>query len=642
MDNDNFLDFIQQSELDHNRAREIRREALIRNKHLQRLGDKEMASLVYLLNAQLKNPDKVQVLSSPDEITQRTINELDDIVVSFSVFGPDWEGLQKSCISIINSSGLEIRYTRGFVVNYDEYRFGLSFMEVTPLTVEQLDYLTTRREELVFKLSKIAVRNKVLMRLQEGSATKVALFLGLAEHIRENFPRENIEAILGASGEAVKFFEARSELYIRERDIKDIARMIINNYNFARSVSRHRDRVMVDISNLEVGSREKATLTGITIAADLVKLSLTDCLNILDQVEPGFIRKHDKGFFRSDNIGVFRIEICTKDGLPFDEDKLVSLRKRFQDRGGKQTLPKLSPGVELIRRTIVPEMQNEEHRLGIPHVYVHPHSDSFLKIILVSSGKYRGFAIPIAAYLNQQPGFTCVAAETPSKVIYEEGGVPQKQEVIILDLWVDGREFFGGRRYVNVDDILHRIDALLKQVKDIGPNLRLFDITSRAIRRKRLDVVMEHIDERYDRNLVRDVFARLGDKYVLDIVVQAEEIAAVITLGASMLELVKDARDGWVCRLEEIGFGGAPPYPWLAIACPSSPELPQFFSGLRVEYRIKIYTIVESFGHMLLLVKLSRGGFVGQPDRKGRFMDEVTGSLKKLEKEHGWGVKGQE
>ncbi len=640
MDNDNFLEFIPSTTLDHNVAREIRQNLLTQNRHLHRLGGEEMASLVYLLDLQLKNPGKVQVLSSPDVITSQMLNELDDIVISFTVFGPDWEGLIEGCASILKSGNLSIRYTRGFVVTYGSYQFGLSFFEITPRTVEELDYLTTRREELVFKLSKIAVKDKVLTRLQEGSAIKVALFLGIAEYIRENFPREDIDAILGPSGEAVKFFEARSELYIRERDTRDIARMIINNYNFARSVSRHRDRVMVDISNLEVGSQVKETLTGITVAADLDRLALTDCLNILDKVEPGFVRKHDKGFFRSDNIGVFRIEICTRDGQPFDEDKLVSLRKRFHDRSGEQTLPKLSPGVELIQRTVVPEMRNEEHRLGIPQVYVHPHSDSYLKIILVSSGEFTGFAIPVAAHLNQQPGFTCVASETPSQVLYEDGDSPLNQEVIILDLWVDHREFFGGRRDLNVDDILRRIDVLLKEVKDIGPNLRLFDITSRALRRKRLDTVMSHIDARYDRNLVRDIFAHLGDKYVLNFIVPPEELAAVITLGASMLELVRDSKDGWVCRLEEIGFGGVPPYPWLAIGCPKTKELPGFFSGLRKKYRIKIYTLVESPPHMLMLVKLSRGGFVGQPEKKDEFMDEVTTHLSGLEKEHGWRAKG--
>ena len=631
MDED-YQKYLSKTGISKKRVRELYTKLSDQNYRVGKLSGMEKASMIFLVDKQLQEPGRVQVLTFPETITREMFNRHDGVVVSFTILGPDWAGLLDGCSGILHSSNMNITYTRGFVVHFDEFRFGLTFFEVSPETVEELHYLMNSREEIVNKLSKVAMKDQAITHLHQESAMRLALFIVITDFIRENYPRENLDAILGEYGEALKFFEARSEQYIRERKVEDIARLIVNNHNFARAVREDMDRLMVDVRNIEFG--EDGELTGITLAAALDRLSLGDCFRILEQVEPGFKRKHDKGFFTSDNIGVFRLEICTKDNNPLSEKKIEELTRRLLEAGKDKTGVRLAPGVEFIRRKIVPGMVEEERQLKIPQVYIHPHSDSHIKIVLVSSGEYSGYALAVASCLNHQPGFTSVAAETPSTVIYEDDS---EQEVVILDLWVDSREFFGDRRDFNVEDIFDRIDALLMDVPQIGTMLRLFDNTSKVLRRRRFDMVMGCFEDKdYSREHVQQIFARLGDKYILNSAVQPEEVAAVISLGLEMLYNVPEASDGWVCRLQEIGYGGVPPYPWIGIACPVEKTLASRISKLQAEFGIKTYTTVVFKQVMVFLVKLSRGGLVGKPEKKEELMETITRIMREIGRENGW------
>jgi len=204
---------------------------------------------------------------------------------------------------------------------------------------------------------------------------------------------------------------------------------------------------------------------------------------------------------------------------------------------------RLSPGVEMIGRKICPAMLEEERQLKLPQVYMHPHSRSNIKVVLVTSGADRGHAFKCIEEISKTRGLEAAMPDTPSHVDSGDGEATVIQEVAIIDVWVNFEVFFGTPKGPYDDElILVKIEEALRKTESIGPRLRIFDRTGRQLRRARSDrIIYMASREGLDSDTARQIISRLGDRQIISPTVTDQEIFDQVLTG---IEAVKRGQTG--------------------------------------------------------------------------------------------------
>jgi hypothetical protein len=563
-----------------------------------------LAIAIELIEKHRKSPEGVQLYISP----QPTTHALGRPSVTFAVLALDWPGLLNSCAGTLHERGFNLTFCEAIIIDEPSGKLGLVFIEIDVARKEDFEHLLRSEHEIEERLLLAAARETGKDELLMSEARKAEHYSRVVEHLRKIAPASEHAELFEKKGEAVRFFAARTLAYLTERSPEDIAGQIYTNYLFTKMV-RETGKIYAKVGNLATPGGD---LTGISVAGYQHDLSLGDCLRVTDEVVPGYQRKYDKAYITGDGINVIRIEIVDAAGAALPHELQVELGQKLTAIKDSPQCSRLSPGVELIGRKICPAMLEEERQLKQPQVYMHPHSRSNIKVVLVTSGSDRGHAFACIEEISKTRGLEAAMPDTVSHVTSSDGA--NVQEVAIIDVWVDFEGFFGTPRGPYDDElILVKTEEALRKTEGIGPRLRIFDRTGRQLRRARSDRIVAMAEkDGLDAELARQIISRLGDRQLIAPTVSDQEIYDQVLTGA---EAVRNWWDGsrstpgmgW--RTTELsGHGKRSSYNVFAVA--HSPERPfladimKVVSGLGLESS----SVVDGPDYTLVLFRLAHHG----------------------------------
>jgi hypothetical protein len=319
-------------------------------------------------------------------------------------------------------------------------------------------------------------------------------------------------------------------------------------------------------------------------------------------------------FITGDAINVIRIEIVDANGNALPKDQCTELTRNLIGIQDAPVCDRLSPGVELIGRKICPILLEEEKKLALPQVYMHPHSRSNIKVVVVSSGADRGHAFELIEGISKVKGLEAGMPDPTSTVTTGSDGEKTVQEVAIIDVWVDFETFFGTPKGPYNDElILVRIEKAIRKTGIIGPRLRIFDRTGRQLRRARSERISSLVRKQgHDPEIARQIVARLGDRLIVSPTVSDREVLKPVLLG---IEAIKEWREGGreepavkhgVSETGPVSRGAS--YSVLAVAHnPSENFLPALIQEI-TPYGLESSTAVKGIDYMLLVFRIAHHG----------------------------------
>lgn len=496
-------------------------------KYPARMPPPYLATAIELIERDLQNPGRVQI-----HISEKPSKHAVSVPsVTFAVLALDWPGLLNSCTGTLHEKGFNVAFCEAIVIEEPDQRLGLVFMEIEVRDKKEFNHLLSMEDEIQQSLIRTAAAETgkdELMILETRKAEQYSL---VAEDLKQISSASDYDVFFGRKGEAVRFFASRTFAYLTERSPRDLAEQIHTNLEFLRGV-RKTGKIYAGAGNV---STPAGDLTGVSVAAYGHDLSMGDVFRLIDEVAPGYQRKYDKAFITGEGINVMRIEFVDAKGLPLAHDHQVELTQKILAFKEAPACNRLSPGVELVGRKICPAMLEEEREIKIPQVYMHPHSRSNVKVILVASGNDRGQAFKCIEEINKIKGLEAAMPDPPSIVQHKNGASAGLQEVAIIDVWINFEAFFGTPRGPYDDElILVRIEEALRHARDIGPRLRIFDRTGRQLRRARTErITMMANDVGLDTDLTRQVLGRFGDRLIISPTVSDDEVFAQVQTGVN-------------------------------------------------------------------------------------------------------------
>ena len=569
-----------------------------------RLTAQERAILIRLLREEQFLPGMAHVITEK-LTTVKDGGSLPSLL--FAVLAPDWAGLSDACLGTVHEAGLNIAYMHGFILRRSREKLGALLMEVEiapSITRKALDMARSKIQE---RLSRIAAEDTAKKALQQQEARRLYAFTTVTDLLKPKVSAEDLKELMGDSGEVLKFFVARQESYINDRPVEKLAEQVLACYALKKRIRSGASNLEFDFQDIPVRDR---VVTGFTLITREADVTFERILRQLEEVVPGYRRYHDYAYFTADRISVFHVEFTDADDRPLDEDARQILCEAVRKLPGTQEALGPTPGVELVRRKIVPLMLDEEKELKIPQGYFHPHAPDHFKVILVASGPDAGFGIEVVRALSGEPGFSAAMPDKPSFVTYTRDDHEVRQEISIIDLWVDRKALFGpdqGRW--NDEEIYNRVEARIKTIAGFGPKLRVFDRTSRVLRQMRLKAVTRMADgEGIDPAALKSLFYNLGDRCLLSPEIGDDVVFAQIKLGCRIQKQFRPARTVAVeaqrIRLKE----GEPETTMVAVAVANQPQAIALVLDQAKAYQVHSLCRADYEQATVLLINLSDDG----------------------------------
>ncbi len=477
-----------------------------------RLTPQERAILIRLLREEDVLPGMSHVITE-----KVTVDKAQDSLPSllFGVLAPDWAGLADACLGTVHEAGLNIAYTHGFILRRNREKLGVVLMEVelSPhLTQKALDIARAKIQE---RLGIIAAEDAAKRTLQRQEARKLYAFTTVTDLLRGKLPPDDLKDIMGDSGEALKFFMSRHESYINQRTLESVADQILSNYVMKKKIRAGQSLLEIALQQVHYNSK---TLTGVTVITQEPSITFERLMRLINDLVPQNHRYDDYAYFTADKLSVFHVELTDRKDRPIGRELLVKLEDGVREIPAQKETLGPTPGVELIRRKIVPLMIDEEKDIRIPQGYIHPHAPDHFKVIIVASGGDQGFGLEVVGALTSVPGFSAAMPDKPNIMTHIQNGNEYLQEISIIDIWIDRRILFGVKRENwNDEEIYNRIEQAIKTIPGFGPKLRVFDRTSRALRQMRLKAVSE-LAEKLDipGDQIKALFYSIGDRCLLN------------------------------------------------------------------------------------------------------------------------------
>jgi hypothetical protein len=583
-----------------------------------------LAIAIELIERDRRKPGGVQIYISPKPAKYA----LGRPSVTFAVLALDWPGLINSCTGTLHEKGFNITFCEGVIIDEPDKHVGLILMEIDVAEDGQFEHLLSMEPEIQETLIRTAAQETgkgELLIMETRKAEQYSLVVEELKHLAE---AAEYPAFFGKKGEAVRFFAARTLAYLTERKPRDLAVQIHSNHRFQQLV-KETPKIYATVSNIETPAGE---LTGISVAGFEHDLSMGDVFRVIDEVVPGYQRKYDKAFITGDAINVFRIEIVDAKGRALPHDQQVELEQKIISFKDAPVCDRLSPGVELIGRKICPIMLEEERQLRLPQVYMHPHSRSNIKVVLVASGADRGQAFKVIERIGKVRGLEAGMPDPPSVVTSGSGESRTVQEVAIIDVWVNFEAFFGTSKGPYNDElILVRIEKALRKADTIGPKLRIFDRTGRQLRRARTEKIRSMAQKQgLDPDAARQILARLGDRQIISPIISDEELFSQVSTGIEAIARWR-AGDGsspaMAWRAADLGrTGRGASYTIFAIV--HTPEKAYLSDLIKAasSFGLESSTVVDWPDCTLLIFRISHQGRSLEPSE----IKEISDSFKQI------------
>lgn len=575
-----------------------------------RLTAQERAILIRLLREEEALPGMAHV------ITERVSGERSGEALPsllFAVLAPDWAGLADACMGTVHEAGLNLAYTHGFILRKGRDKLGVVLMEVEIVPSLSRSALDMARAKIQQRLSRIAAEDEAKRTLQRQEARRLYAYTTVTDLLKRKVSADDLKEIMGDSGEAIKFFIARQDSYISERSPDSIAEQVLANFELKRRIRSGQSALEVDLRPVKFRHKE---LTGLSVITREPNVTFERLLRLFEELVPGGRRYNDYAYFTADKIAVFHLEVTDRADHALAPELGTELAAAVRTLpAAKETLGP-TPGVELVRRKIVPLMLDEERELRVPQGYIHPHAPDHFKLIVAASGAEAGHGLELVAALSRVPGFTAALPDKPSDMTSRRGEEEHVQEIAIVDLWIDRRTLFGSDfQNWNDEEIYNKIEQAVRTVPGFGPKLRIFDRTSRMLRQMRLKAVSGlAAAEGIPADELKGLFYNLGDRCLLNPEVSDSSVYAQIRLWHQARQRA-GAGSGLTYQVQTISaHPDDPGFTALAAAFPTDPARLQRLLDAVAGYEVNSFCRTAIDQLTLALFSLSRDGRPLPPD----------------------------
>ncbi|MEO0217571.1 MAG: hypothetical protein ABIL72_03440, partial [candidate division WOR-3 bacterium] len=323
---------------------------------------------------ELNNEDKEKIINFIEDFRKTNEPKVElsykDKVFTIYVIAKDWAGIMDAVLGIFHDEGFNIHFAYAVATENDE---AIIVLKIKNLKESEIIKLEENKNKFL-SLLKTAIKGGIsLTRLLNIGTKKVKIYNEVMDKLREICSDEDYREITSDNGELIKFILSRSEQYLSERKIEDLAYIVYKSYELQKEFLKSKN-VQVDIHNFET---IKEKLTGITIVGNYENVSLDDVLDALEEVIGNFQRKFDKEFITDLGFVVIRLEISDKDGNFISKEKhpiiLNYLREEFSKPKEKRTkFFKIRTGMELYGRILIPYLISETERTSIPQLLILP------------------------------------------------------------------------------------------------------------------------------------------------------------------------------------------------------------------------------------------------------------------------------
>ncbi len=406
----------------------------------------------------------------------------------------DWPGLGETVIGIVHEKGYNIAFVYGVVSTDGKYAF---IAIKIPFPPEKLNDVRFHLQEITEELKRLAREgDQIKARLVTTGIEKLEILEKIKSALRDIAFPEEYEEISKTGGELEKFVFSRSLAYLKERDPKTLAEIILVGHRFIKKLRQVGMGVEIHIKNIQT---EREELTGLTVGGFQKDISMDEVFDLIKEVFPNFQRKFDKEFITEDGICMVRVEFTVNNRpLTPEEQKKLEQHLKTNLKQGKIRVPlNIKFGGEIFGRALVPKMVDEALTSHLPQVAIIPIEQDkttvTFRIAIVDNNPEKFDTL--IKNIAKSDGFVLISFRPPSKV----------REEYVLFLTVRGLVSF-----FNSDvELFEKLKDLIRE--SIGP-FRDFDEGLRTIDRKKLEKIYQLISRaNIPEELIRTFYFSIDD-----------------------------------------------------------------------------------------------------------------------------------
>jgi ACT domain. len=237
-------------------------------------------------------------------------------VFTIYIIAKDWAGIMDAVLGIFHDEGFNIHFAYAFATENDE---AIIVLKIKNLNENEIIRLEQNRNKFL-NLLKTAIKGGLsLTKLLNIGTKKIKIYNEIMDKLKELATEEEYKDIISENGELIKFVLSRSEQYLSERKIEDLAYIVYKSYKLQKEFLKTKN-VQIDIHNF-ITKRER--LTGLTIVGYYENVSLDDVLDALKEVVGNYHRKFDKEFITDEGIIVIRLEITDEDETSYQKINIL-------------------------------------------------------------------------------------------------------------------------------------------------------------------------------------------------------------------------------------------------------------------------------------------------------------------------------
>lgn len=482
--------------------------------------DRQQALFVQLLHGYEKSHHKKFIII--EELNEEEI----PAVVILGVAASDWPGMSNAILGIIHHKEGNVNFVKGVTVHYNEKRVGVVILCFVLDTREKFQQYKLEKHDIIDKISEASHGSRGKTQFLEDETVKFEIYNKIIKRFMETYANTDFIRLIEESGEIQKYISSRSREYLEERDIKELANLIVNNYIYQNQIRSGEADEVIKIRNMQSA---KGELTGITFVCREGWISIEDFLMTLNHIVPDHIIKHHKSFVTVDGILVYRIEIVDRNDKPLNAGIIKNIERSMEKlvfiaHSNKYAKLKAIGGFEHYARAIIPFLVEEFKKTKLSQAFfdVARRSDFFneIKLVLVSGKSKKKRIYDLSSKVCMIPGVTILSVIPPKCY----GNV----EVNMIKLKVNLSEF---------DSIKELYKAMRGLIRKIYGEMRDFDEGFRDMYINRLNQLLENLTT-VNTTLIREIFFNIDELYRLEMPMPLME--SLVKLCSKTVENTRD------------------------------------------------------------------------------------------------------
>lgn len=483
----------------------------------------QLSLLIQLLYGYEKSKKKEVIIM--EELGHKKI----PATIALGTAAEDWPGMSNAILGIVHHNERNVLFIKGFTVDYEDKKVAIVILCFQINSIEEYEKFGKEKKEMVAKIWEAAQGSSGKYQLLEDEAIKFDIYNNIVKRFMEMYSNYDLIRIIEESGEIQKFVSSRSREYLEEREIKDLANLIINNYIYQNMI---RSGVSKEVIRIENFKTKKIELTGITFVCMEGWFSIEEFLITLNHIVPDHIIKHHKSFVTADGIMVYRIEIVDRYEKSLNSSLIKTVEKSMEKlvtiaHSKKLFKLKAIGGFEHYARAIIPFLTEELKKTKLIQVFIDAARKSEysidIKLIIVSFKSRKKRIHDLSSKVCLIPGVTITSA-IPTRV---HGEI----EINILRLRVNLSEF---------SSIKEVYSSIKKIIKKIYGDIRDFDEGFREIYINTLTRLLDKF-ETINPALIREIFFNIDELYRIEM--SFHLMAELIKLCAKTVENSKKKLD---------------------------------------------------------------------------------------------------